>query len=191
MASIVTRRVTPEEYLELERAAEFRHEYRDGEIVAMSGASRWHVRIVSNLVAELGTQFRETACNVYPIDLRVSADASRLFTYPDVIITCGEEKFLDKHFETLLNPVVLIEVLSPSTKSYDRGEKFRRYRTLESLREYLLVAQDEMHIEHWTRQSDGNWTKTEFRNPDEIIKLVSVGAELRVTEVYRKVELKA
>jgi Uma2 family endonuclease len=189
MASIVTRRVTPEEYLEFEPAAEFRHEYRDGEILAMSGASRWHVRLVTNLVVALGNQLRDTHCNVYSTDLRLSAAPARLFTYPDVMVTCGDERFLDQHFDTLLNPVVLIEVLSESTKSYDRGKKFKSYQTLESLRDYLLVAQDEMHVEHWQRQPDGNWTKTEFRNPEDIVKLVFIGAELRVADIYLKVKL--
>jgi Uma2 family endonuclease len=191
MPSVVTRRVTPEEYLEREREAEFRHEYREGEIVAMSEASRWHGRIVNNLAGELRQRLRNRKCYVYSTDLRLAARTARLYTYPDVIVTCGEEQYIDDQFDTLLNPVVLFEVLSDSTKAYDRGKKFQSYRTVESLRDYVLVAQDKIHVEHWTRQPNHEWTKTEFRNRADAIKFSSIDVELPLSEIYLKVDLPA
>lgn len=189
MSSVLSRRVTPEKYLEFERAAEFRHEYRDGEIVAMSGASRSHGRIVINLGGELRERLRDRPCNVYSADLRVAVTSARLYTYPDVIVTCGKEQYLDDRFDTLLNPVVIIEVLSNSTMAYDRGKKFQNYSALDSLCDYMLVAQDKIHVEHWTRQPPGDWIGAEFHARTDAIRLDSIDVELPVSEIYLKVDL--
>jgi Uma2 family endonuclease len=189
MSSVATK-VTPEEYLERERAAEFKSEYRDGVIVAMSGASRRHNRIVTNLVSALDRLIGDAPCNVYSNALRLASGPRRLFTYPDVIVACGDEQYVDEQFDTLVNPMVIIEVLSESTEKYDRGEKFTGYKTLPSLMEYLLVSQDEVRIEQWTRRANDQWLWTEYRDPSANIRLECVGVSLPVHQVYRKLELR-
>ena len=188
MPSAATR-VTPEEYLERERKAETRSEYRNGEIVAMAGASPEHARIVSNLHFRIRLGLRSGACDVFTTDLRLGVRAANLYTYPDVMITCGELELADNRRDIVLNPVVLTEVLSKSTQAYDRGDKFASYRTIPSLMEYLTVAQDNIHIEHWTGQSDREWLLTEFHDPNAVISLSSINVELRVADVYEKVDL--
>ncbi len=181
--------LTPAEYLKLERSAEQKHEYHDGELFAMGGASRAHALIVTNLVATLVGQVRGHRCSVYSNDLRVKVSRTGLYTYPDVVIACGEQRFDDEHEDTLLNPVVIIEVLSPSTESYDRGKKFAHYRTLASLQEYVLVAQDEPRIEQYVRQPDGNWLLHESGNLADEVVLPSVGCTLTLADVYAEVPL--
>lgn len=187
MPSAATR-VTPEEYLERERNAESKSEYRDGEIVAMAGASFIHALIISNLVIEIGSRLRGGPYGVFSTDLRLAVRAANLFTYPDVMVICGDPAFADNRRDIVLNPVVLIAVLSKSTQDYDHGAKFASYRTIPSLMEYLTVAQDNIHIEHWSRQPDRQWPSTEFRDPGTLITLSSINLELRVAEVYEKVE---
>jgi Uma2 family endonuclease len=176
-----------EEYLEFERQAERKHEYLNGEVFAMAGASRRHVLIVTNLVRELGQHLRPRPCEVYSTDLRLRVTPTGLFTYPDVIVVCGEPRFAPEDPDTLLNPLLIVEVLSESTKNYDRGEKFRHYRALESLQEYLLVAQETVHVEHYVRQEDGSWRLTETEDPAAAIQLASIGCLLPVATIYEKV----
>lgn len=183
--------VTAEEYLRLERAAEFKSEYYNGKIYAMSGARRKHVRIVTNLISVLNGKLIDRDCDVYASDLRVCVNPQiGLYTYPDVIVTCGEEKFLDNEFDTLLNPVIIFEVLSKSTASYDRTEKFELYGAIESLKEYVLVAQDRAKIEHFARQPKGQWLMTRVQGLDAVMKLNAIECELLMREVYRRVEVK-
>jgi Uma2 family endonuclease len=134
--------VTPNEYLILERQAPYKSEYRDGQIVAMSGASRQHNIITANVVAELHAQLKQRSCTVLPSDMRVKVTSTGLYTYPDVVVVCGEALFDDNQQDTLLNPTLIVEVLSKSTEAYDRGDKFKHYRHLPSLAEYLLISQD-------------------------------------------------
>jgi Uma2 family endonuclease len=181
-------RCTPEEYLVLERRAEFRHEYRDGIVTAMAGTSKERIRIVVNLAREIDTQLLERPCQVYVTDLRLAVTNAGLYTYPDLAVVCGEPRFLDDQFDTLLNPNVLIEVLSPSTEAYDRGEKFDRYKTLDSLREYVLVAQDRAHVERYARQGD-EWILTEYDRPEDILRLDSIDCEVPLHRIYIKVPL--
>jgi len=181
-------RYTPEEYLALERAAEYKSEYYDGEIFAMAGASERHVSIVTNLVMALGGQLKSRPCRVYSADMRVNVSATGLYTYPDLAVVCGERHFHDKHQDTLLNPGVLIEVLSPSTEAYDRGKKFSHYRTLDSLAEYLLVSQEEPRVEHYLRQPDGDWLLHEATRLDGTVSLPTIQCELSLADVYDKVE---
>jgi len=188
MPSVATR-VTPEEYLERERKAETRSEYRNGEIVAMAGASLRHGRIVGNLTFQIRLALRNGPCEVFSTDLRLAVRAANMFTYPDVMVICGDPVLADNRRDIILNPVVLIEVLSKSTQDYDRGEKFASYRTIPSLAEYLTVSQDKIHVEQHTRQPDGHWLRTEFTEPSAIITLSSINVELRVADVYEKVEL--
>ncbi|HXG67483.1 MAG TPA: Uma2 family endonuclease [Blastocatellia bacterium] len=180
---------TPEEYLELERKAAHKSEYLNGEIFARGGASPRHVLIVTNVVSELRAQLKNRPCTVYSTDLRVRVSRTGLYTYPDVIVVCGNPQFADDHKDTLLNPTLIVEVLSKSTKDYDRGEKFEHYRTLESFREYVLVAQDRHHVEHHVRQSDNTWLLSETNRIEDTIELVSIGCRLALNEVYDKVDV--
>jgi Uma2 family endonuclease len=187
MSSQPTTLLSPDEYLELERKAERKSEYFQGEMFFMSGASRWHGLIVTNLVRELSQQLKANTCEVHSNDLRLRVSASGLYTYPDVMVVCGEPQFADNQKDTLLNPNLIVEVLSDSTRDYDRGRKFQHYRTLPSLREYLTVEQDAPHIEHWTRQPEDRWLLTEFSDLSQSIQLASLGCVLPLTEAYHKV----
>lgn len=184
-------RVSPEEYLERERAAETKSEYRNGEIVAMAGASVRHAVIISNLVIELGSRLRKRPCNVFSTDLRSAARAANLFAYPDVMVVCGPPELADERQDILLNPVIIVEVLSKSTANYDRSEKFASYRTIPSLKEYLTVAQDGIHIEQHVRQPDERWVLAEFTDPAATLRLESIGVELRVGDVYENIDFMA
>ena len=179
---------TPAEYLALEREASTRSEYLGGQIFAMAGASRQHNLITGNVVRELGARLRRTPCEVYPSDMRVKVSSTGLYTYPDVVVVaCEEPEFEDAELDTLLNPTVLVEVLSKSTADYDQGQKFEHYRTLASLREVLFVAQDSVHLVHYRRQSDDTWILAETRDPEHRLALTSIGAEIPLTEIYAKV----
>jgi Uma2 family endonuclease len=186
MPSTATR-VSPEEYLERERAAELKSEYRDGVIVAMSGASLRHERIIGNLYFSLRAQLR--GCEVFVSNLRLAVRAVNLFAYPDIMVICGDPQTADDRQDIVLNPTVLIEVLSKSTAKYDRGEKFAAYRTIPSLKEYLTVAQDKIHVEQHVRQPDEQWLLTQFNDMQETIRLESISVDLRVAEIYENIEL--
>ncbi len=179
--------LTPQEYLAVEREAEIKSEYFNGEMYAMSGASRKHNLITLNIAAGLLQQMRGRPCEVYSSDMRVKVSATGLYTYPDVVAVCGEPKFEDTHIDTLLNPTLLVEVLSASTASYDRGQKFGHYRWVESLAEYVLVSQDECKVEHFAKQSDRQWLQTVVQSPEAQIELASIQSVLRLREIYDKV----
>lgn len=180
---------TPEEYLALERQAEDKSEYFNGEIFAMTGASRRHNLAAGNVLAALHLQLRKRPCEIYPSDMRVKVSPTGLYTYPDVVIVCGEPLFDDEEKDTLLNPTVLVEVLSKSTASYDRGEKFEHYRKLTSLAEYLVVAQNKYHVEHYVRQPDNQWLLSETDELEKTIHLTSIKCDLALTDIYDKVEI--
>lgn len=181
--------LTPEEYLEIERKAEFKSEYLNGEMFAIAGAKEAHNLVVMNVSAGLHQQVRLRPCRVYLNDMRVRVPSTGFYTYPDVIALCGEPLFLDEQRDTLLNPGLIVEVLSPSTEAYDRGRKFEHYKSLESLREYLLIASDRMHADLYTRQPDGRWMLTSADKPEDSLALESVDARLVLADVYEKVEL--
>jgi Uma2 family endonuclease len=188
MTSQAKVRLTPEEYLAIERQATYKSEYFNGEMFAMSGASPRHVLIVTNVVAELRRQLKPRPCTVYSTDLRVQVSPTGLYTYPDVIVVCDQPRFHDQHKDTLLNPMLIVEVLSESTKDYDRGEKFEHYRTLTSLAEYVLIAQDKHHFEHFVRQPDKRWLLAETNRLEDTIYLPSIACDLALAEVYDKVD---
>lgn len=188
MSSLTKTYVTPEEYIAAERRAEYKSEYFDGEVFAMSGASRQHNLIVTNVVAELHRQLKQSACEVYPNDMRVQIPTTPNYFYPDAIVACEKPQFADNHFDTLLNPTVVVEVLSPSTELYDRGRKFEQYRKIASLQEYLLIAQDEYLVERYVRQPDNDWLLSEFNRVEDVVHLASVKCDLALGEIYRKVE---
>lgn len=183
--------LTPEEYLAIERKAEYKSEYFNGEMFAMAGASERHALIVTNVVAELRGQLRHRPCTVYSTDLRVRVSPTGLYTYPDVIVVCGQAQFADDQKDTLLNPTLIVEVLSESTKDYDRGGKFEHYRSLASLSEYVLIAQDKYHVEHFVRQPDNRWLLSETNRLEDTIHLPSIDCALALIEVYDKVEMPA
>jgi Uma2 family endonuclease len=189
MSTSPEKRYSPEEYLALERRAEHKSQFFDGEIFAMSGASRRHNLIAMNIGRELSAQLKGRTCEVYPSDMRVKVSPTGLYTYPDVVVVCGEPRFEDDRDDTLLNPTVVIEVLSPSTEDYDRGRKAEQYRQIESLAEYVLVAQDRHHVEIHRRQKSGEWLLWETNRPDDTAKLRSIGCELPLVEMYDKVEI--
>ncbi len=180
-------RMTEAEYLAFERASDIRHEYLDGHVYAMTGASRAHNLISTYTAASLINQLRGRPCEVYASDMRVRVSATGLYTYPDVTVVCGNPQFADSALDTLLNPVLVIEVLSPSTESYDRGKKFQHYRQLESLREYVLISQDSPRVERFLRQDDGTWLLTDAAGLDASLELASVACTLALAEVYEKV----
>lgn len=180
--------MNPEEYLAFERASEERHEYLAGEVFAMGGASRLHNLIVTNLVRELSQRLKDRPCFVYANDLRVEVDAEGLFTYPDVVVVCGEQELRDDHEDTLLNPTVIFEVLSPSTESYDRGEKFTLYRKLPSLTEYILVSQNRPLVEHFVRRPNGQWLLSDAAGLAATVELPALECRVELAEIYDKVE---
>jgi Uma2 family endonuclease len=178
--------VSEEEYLARERAGETRHEYRRGEIVAMAGASREHILITGSSHASLYAQLRKRPCEVYMNDMRLKIALRRSYVYPDLIVVCGEPRFVDDYVDNLLNPTVIIEVLSPSTEAHDRGERFEQYRGIDSLREYLLIAQDRYHVDHFVRQEGGHWLLKDADGLEATLVLPSIGCELVLADVYEK-----
>lgn len=181
--------LSPEDYLALERSADFKSEYFAGEIFAMTGASEPHNLIMISTIRELSTQLKKRPCKLYANDMRVKVSPTGLYTYPDLIVVCSQAaRFDDAHFDTLLNPTLIIEVLSDSTEAYDRGRKFEHYRKLESLAEYVLIAQHRPHIESYRRQPDQQWLLTESTGLESTFRLESIDCELALAEVYDKIE---
>ncbi|MBZ0283022.1 MAG: Uma2 family endonuclease [Anaerolineae bacterium] len=178
--------ITPEEYLKAERASETKHEYYDGEIFAMAGASENHILIVGNTFASLHSQLRKRPCKAYANDMRTRSVGKKFYAYPDIVIVCGTPQFEDKELDTLLNPTVIIEVLSPSTEKYDRGEKFWQYRKLDSLQEYVLISQDKTHIEYYVRRA-GGWVLHDVIGLEAQFTLESIDCTLTLADVYEKV----
>ncbi len=179
--------VTPGEYLDLERKSEIRSEYVAGRIFVKSGASRRHSLIAGNLFRELSSQMRGRACEARRSDMRVKVSPTGMYTYPDIVAVCGEPRFEDAHVDTLLNPMVIVEVLSESTEAYDRGEKFAHYRRLDTLREYVLVAQDKVRVEHYLREGE-QWILSEISDPDSTLHLASIDCDVILAAIYDKVE---
>ncbi len=189
MTAEPTVKLTPQEYLVMERQREYKTEYSDGYVLAMAGASRWHNMIVTNLVGELRAQLKKKPCEIYPSDMRVWIPRFKKYTYPDVVVVCGKPEFQDEHRDTLLNPTILIEVLSSSTAAYDRGEKFKMYRTLDTLQEYLLISQDAPLLERYVRQEGTRfWMLSDAEGPDAQMELSAIECSLSLAEVYDKVE---
>ena len=180
--------ITPQEYLALERKAAYKSEYLDGHIIAMSGASFKHSLIISNISGELHLQFKGRGCSVHTNDMRVRPNPRDSYFYPDVVVVCGEPQFEDEVFDTLLNPIVIVEVLSSSTEAYDRGEKFRRYQQLASLKEYVLVSQDKVWVEHHRRHG-AQWILSHYRTLEEVLLLPSIGCEMPLSDIYARVIL--
>lgn len=186
MSPVAQTRVSPEEYLAAERLAEIKSEYLAGEVHAMTGASRPHNLIVTNVVASLVVQLRGKPCQTYASDMRVKVPRARAYVYPDVAVVCGEPELEDEQLDTLLNPTLIIEVLSPSTADYDHGRKWEHYRRLGSLQDYLLIAQDQRRVERYTRRSGGMWLFSETTG-SEVVSVDSIGCALVLDDVYDRV----
>lgn len=177
------------EYLEQERASSEKNEYFNGEIFAMAGASRRHNLISGNIFAALHSQLRKRPCEVYPSDMRVKIRKTGLYTYPDVVVVCGKPQFEDSDKDVLLNPTVLLEVLSPTTEAYDRGDKFGHYRTVSTLSDYLLVSQSKLLVEHYVRQPNDSWLLTLYQEPSQTVTIQSIECSLLLEEIYEKVSV--
>jgi Uma2 family endonuclease len=179
--------LTPQEYLALERSAECKSEYLDGERVAMSRASREHVLVVLNLASGLKGRLQKRPSEVYASGMRVQNPAAGFYVYPEITVAHDKPRFEDEREDTLLNPVLIVEVFSPSTESYDRGRKFEQYRTLESLQEYVLVAQDQPRVEQFFRQNGNVWLFKDIAGLDQTVSLASVACEMGLHEIYDRI----
>ena len=189
MSSQAQKRYTAEKYLALERQAQYKSESCAGEIFAMAGASRWHNLIVTNVLRELSLQLKGRPCTTYPSDMRVKISPTGLYTYPDVTVVCGEAQFEDTRQDTLLNPTLIVEVLSESTEAYDRGGKFAHYRKLPTLLEYVLITPIKPHIEHYIRQPDHRWLLEEAEGLHGTIHFPAIDCHLSLAEAYDKVDI--
>ncbi|NJM07590.1 Uma2 family endonuclease [Candidatus Gracilibacteria bacterium] len=183
------RPITEQEYMQFERESTAKHEYYGGRIYAMTGASGVHNLIAGNTLAALHGQLRRRPCQISPSDMQVKIQKTGLHTYPDLVICCGEPQFTDAALDTLLNPLVLIEILSPSTERYDRGMKFQHYRTIATLQDYILIAQDDYYIEYYSRQDNGQWLLQEATGIEAQIDIPSIGSTLSLADVYEKVHI--
>jgi Uma2 family endonuclease len=181
-------RYSAAEYLALDREADYKSEYVNGEIFAMGGASPKHVLIAGNAAGELRNRLRDTDCQVYSADLRVQAEANHSYHYPDVAVVCGRPEYMDGRKDTIVNPLIIIEVLSAATRNYDRGDKFAHYRRIASLREYILIDQDVWHIEHFVRQ-EGGWAFSEIDDPNASLEIPTLKIAIPLAEIYAKIEL--
>ena len=182
--------LTPEEYLAWERKQPFKNEYYNGQIIAMSGANRWHNRITVDIAVQLSNQLMGKECEVYISQMRVRTSPEGSYFYPDVIVVCGEPRFEDDTFDTLLNPIVVIEVLSPSTAAFDRGEKFEHYKQIVSLQEYILISQNSVRVEHYCRQ-ETQWLHNTFQRLEDVLSLPSIECKVPLHAIYRRVVFNA
>lgn len=180
--------LTPEQYLEIERQAEHKSEYWQGEMFATSGAAEPHNLVLPNITTQIHPQLRSRGCRLYSSGMRVRVSATGLYTYPDMVVVCGASQFLDARRDTLLNPTLIAEVLSPSTEAYDRGRKFEHYQSIDSLQQYLLVASDRVHADLFSRQPGGQWLLTAASSADDVIDLDSIGCRLALRDAYEGVE---
>jgi Uma2 family endonuclease len=188
MASNPLPRITEAEYLALDRAAEIRSEFIDGEMVAMSGGTPEHSTVAVNLTVELGNRLGDGPCQVFNNDLRIRVRPGRMYTYPDLSVVCGELQFSDDIRDTITNPSVIFEVLSPSTERYDRGKKFAFYENIQSLKSYVLVSQEEMLVEHFTRTEANTWTMRRHTKPEDELHIAEIGVSIPLAAIYRRVQ---
>lgn len=187
MSTVPKRLLTEQEYLSIERKASYRSEFYRGEMFAMAGATREHILITANVLRKLGNQLEARPCEVYTSEMRVRITPTGLYTYPDVVVACNGPQFADNEFDVLLNPTVLVEVLSPSTASYDRGDKLMHYRRLESLQELLLIEQECPAVDHYIRQPNGDWLIKQPEGMDAAVELPSIGCRLTFADIYARI----
>ncbi len=180
--------ISPQAYLHLERQAEVKSEYINGQIYAMAGASRRHNRITFNVAALIHAQLRNGPCEGFANDMRVKIAAANVYTYPDIVVACGEAEYEDAELDTLLEPTLIIEVLSDTTEKYDRGKKSSYYQQIESLQEYVLISQDVARIECYTRLADHRWMLTPVITLEADVSLASIGCVLPLADIYARVQ---
>jgi Uma2 family endonuclease len=180
--------LTTEQYLELERKAEFKSELINGEMYAMAGVTRKHNRIALNVASFLNNFLQDKPCRIYFADLRVQVSKTGMFTYPDLVITCGNEIMADKRQDTLLNPKCILEILSDSTEKYDRGEKFSHYQNLESLAEYILISQNQTKAESFLRQDDNKWLYQKVEGLENELSIQSINSKIKMEEIYKNTQ---
>jgi Uma2 family endonuclease len=180
--------LSAEEYLEAERKAIEKHELMNGKIITMQGASLKHNTITGNLIAEIGSYLKGKSCRVFPSDMRVNIPSTNSFCYPDLTIVCGKPELLDEHFDNLLNPSVIIEVLSPSTESYDRGNKFFTYQQIPSLKEYILVDTSAISIQTIIKKDDGLWKFETITEPTSLLTIATIEQQILLSDIYHNVE---
>jgi Uma2 family endonuclease len=188
MSAILKTYISEETYLEEERKATTKSEFYQGEIFAMAGATKEHNKIVASIIIAVGQFLKDRQCSIFPSDIRVHVEENTLYTYPDITIACEEEKYLDDTFDTLLNPTVLFEVLSPSTEDYDRGTKFKLYRAIPSLQNYVMISSTEMLAEVYTRSGD-TWILTTAKSKEDKIHISAIEYDLPLADVYAQVDI--
>jgi Uma2 family endonuclease len=181
--------LTPEEYLEIEDKAEYKSEYLAGEMFAMAGGSDQHSLIATDTLRIIGNQFVGRPCRVYNSDMRIRVRETGLYTYPDGSAVCGRSEVEGRQIKMLLNPTLIVEVLSPSTEAYDRGLKFEHYRTIPSFTQYVLIASDRVHADIFSRADEGHWILVSVSKPDDVLRLTSVDCTIRLGDVYDKTDL--
>lgn len=189
MASNPITKVSEEQYLAIDRAAEVRSEFFNGEMFAMAGGSMRHSALQANIISELHGALRGTGCREFTSDFRVRVVPGRMYAYPDVTVVCGTALLADERQDILLNPTVIFEVLSPSTEQYDRGVKFRYYRGIESLTDYILVDQNQIRVEQYTRGDANTWTLHDYQRLDEELIINSIKIRLPLARIYEGVEI--
>ena len=189
MAKPEKKPITADEYFAMEETAEYKHEYYHGEIFAMTGASFNHNLIAGNIFASCHESLHDSDCFVFMSDMRVQVDPAKHYAYPDMSIICGEIEFVDGRDDTLSNPIVIIEILSESTRDYDRGSKFKAYRKINSLKDYILVDQYSFYVEYFYKNEHGKWVLDEFDNLNDVIKIKSINLELSLNTIYDRVKL--
>ncbi len=177
-----------EEYFDMEEAAEYKSEYYHGEIFAMSGASFSHNIIAGNTFASLHTSLRNSECTVFTSDMKIQVDEDRHYTYPDISIACGDIEFAKNRNDTIINPIVIFEVLSESTMNYDRGAKFAAYKNISSLKDYILIDQYTCHVEYFHKNEAGKWSLDEFKNQNDTFKIKSLDIEIVLDTIYNRVK---
>jgi len=188
MSAVAKKRLSTDEYLAIENAAAFKSEFYDGEMFAMAGASPTHNFIKDNLIRGLGNRLQSGRCRTASSDQRIRIERTGLFTYPDIVVVCGKPEISMRDPLAILNPSVLIEILSPSTEKYDRGTKLKQYRQIPGLKEYILVAQDEAHAERYFVQADGTWSLMDVVGLSANLELAALGISVPLAEIYRDIE---
>jgi Uma2 family endonuclease len=183
MASLPTSPLTEEQYLDIERRAETKSEFHDGQMFAMAGASPNHALLTAQMCSSL-VRAVPPGCRVFSLDLRIRASSAGLYTYPDCTVICGDLQYFGDRKDVVLNPLLIVEVLSPSTEDYDRGKKFELYRTIESFREYLIVHQDRRHVEHYSKQDDGSWILREHMGAEGAVAITRLGVHIPLADLY-------
>jgi Uma2 family endonuclease len=183
MATLPASPLTEQQYLAIERAAKTKSEFHDGQMFAMAGGSPNHA-LLANRIGSLLDRSVPAGCRVFNSDLRIKVPASGLYAYPDCSVICGDLQYADSQPDVILNPLVIVEVLSPSTEGYDRGKKFELYRAIVAFREYLIIHQDRRHVEHYSRQDDASWLLRDYAGPNDVVTIARLNIQIPLADLY-------